>query len=466
MNTQNHKNRPGRALPLVSLLALAVAAGAQAAPQANPGGNFSGVNNTEAAFEPLGNTMTGDWGGVRKDLRDKGWDIKLEYVGEGATNLRGGYDDDRTGRWSSQYMFGLWGDMNKIAGWENSVFKLAITSRDGRNLTDDRITDPRVGGYSSVQEVYGRGQTWRLTQLWLSKGFFDGRLDIKAGRFGEGEDFNSFECDFQNLAFCGSQVGNWEGVWYNWPVSQWALRVKYSLTPELFVQVGAYEQNPSLLETGNGFKLNGSGTKGAVLPVEMVWSPKVNGLPGEYRVGYYYSTADANDVYEDVNGNSAALTGLDYKEHSSKHGYWVVARQQITAHNDDPSRGLSVFANFTAHAKDVNKVSNYVQAGLVYKGPFDGRPKDDIGFGVARISTNSDFRDNQRALNQAAGATDYDDPAYTPLQHNEYDAELYYGVHVTNWLTVRPNIQYIKSPGGVREVDNAVVGGLKVQAVF
>ncbi|MGS1397556.1 carbohydrate porin [Pseudomonas aeruginosa] len=57
-----------------------------------------------------------------------------------------------------------------------------------------------------------------------------------------GEDFNSFPCDFQNLAFCGSQVGNWAGsIWYNWPVSQWALRVKYNFAPDWYVQVGAYE---------------------------------------------------------------------------------------------------------------------------------------------------------------------------------------------------------------------------------
>ncbi|MGG6939107.1 UNVERIFIED_CONTAM: carbohydrate porin, partial [Pseudomonas aeruginosa] len=85
-----------------------------------------------------------------------------------------------------------------------------------------------------------------------------------------------------------------------WPVSQWALRVKYNLAPDWYVQVGAYEQNPSNLETGNGFKMSGSGTKGALLPVELIWQPKVGAeqLPGEYRLGYYYSTAKADDVYD------------------------------------------------------------------------------------------------------------------------------------------------------------------------
>jgi porin len=140
----------------------------------------------------------------------------------------------------------------------------------------------------------------------------------EAGYFGEGEDFNTFPCDFQNLAFCGSQVGNWAtNIWYNWPVSQAAIAREVQHHDELYAQIGAYNQNPSQLEHGNGFKLSGSGTKGTVLPVELVWSPKVNSLPGEYRVGYYKSTAEADDVREDVNGNDAATTGAAYKSHSS-----------------------------------------------------------------------------------------------------------------------------------------------------
>lgn len=51
-----------------------------------------------------------------------------------------------------------------------------------------------------------------------------------------------------------------------------------------------------------------------------------------------------------------------------------------------------------------------------------------------------------------------------PIQRAEYDMELYYGVHLTDWMTVRPNIQYVRHPGSVSEVDNAVVAGLKIQA--
>jgi porin len=307
----------------------------------------------------------------------------------------------------------------------------------------------------------------RLTQLYIQHQFLDGKLDVKAGYFGEGEDFNTFPCEFQNLAFCGSQVGNWAtNIWYNWPVSQAALRVKYNITPEFYAQIGAYNQNPSQLEHGNGFKLSGSGTKGTVLPVELVWSPKVNNLPGEYRVGYYKSTAPANDLREDINGADAATTGQSYRVHNSKHGYWFVAQQQLTSHNGDASRGLNVAANATFHDKATNIVDNYQSLMFVYKGPFDARPKDDIGIGFARIHVNNEVKKNAELANEANGVTDYNDPLYAPLRSTEYNYELNYGIHVTNWLTVRPNLQYITHPGGVDQVDNALVAGLKIQSVF
>ncbi|MDP0971766.1 carbohydrate porin, partial [Klebsiella pneumoniae] len=81
-----------------------------------------------------------------------------------------------------------------------------------------------------------------------------------------------------------------------------------------------------------------------------------NGLPGEYRVGYYKSTADAADVREDVNGGDAGTTGAAYRVRSSKTGYWGVLQQQLTTHNGDASRGLNIAANVTFHDKDTNLV--------------------------------------------------------------------------------------------------------------
>ncbi|WP_350601033.1 carbohydrate porin [Pseudomonas sp. 65/3-MNA-CIBAN-0223] len=412
---------------------------------------------------------TGDWGGVRSELLEQGVDVIVGYVGEAATNVHGGYNHDRTARYTAQWALGTHLDLQKLLGWNEAEFQLLVTERNGNNLSNDRVSDPRAPQLSSVQEVWGRGQTWRLTQMWYRQKFFNSALDLKFGRVGVNEDFASFPCDFQSLSFCSAPIGNVAGdIWYSGPVSQWGGRVRYNLDEHWAVQVGVYEQNPSYLETGNGFKLSGSGTKGALVPVEIIWKPTLGeeALPGEYRLGYYHSSASANDLYDDVNGNPQVLTGQAPKLHSSKHGAWIIGQQQLTAHNGDASRGLSVFASLTVHDKATSGIESFQNIGAVYKGPFDARPKDDLGVGIARLKVNDDVTKRQRLINDSTGIGDYNDPQYVPVQHSEYNIELNYGVHVTDWLTVRPNVQYVRNPGGVYEVDNAWVAGVKLQASF
>jgi len=125
-----------------------------------------------------------------------------------------------------------------------------------------------------------------------------------------------------------------------------------------------------------------------------------------------------------------------------------------------------VFASLTVHDKATSGIESFQNIGVIYKGPFNARPKDDIGLGIARLKVNDDVTRSQRLINDSSGIDDYDNPLYVPVQHSEYNIELNYGVHMTDWLTVRPNVQYVRNPGGVYEVDNAWVAGVKIQASF
>ena len=390
------------------------------------------------AFDPQSQWMFGDWNGQRTQLQQKGYDFSLGYTGELATLLDAKNHSSHGTEYSDQFAFGAHLDLEKILGWNDTEAQITVTERNGHSLS--QTSDALAGHLSSAQEVWGRGQTWRLTDFWIKKKFLDQKLDIKVGRFGEGEDFNSFDCDFQNLALCGSQVGNWVGdQWYNWPVSQWAARVKYNIQPDLYAQVGVYEYNPENLERGKGFNLSTDGSHGAIIPAEVVWQPKVTAaqLPGEYRLGYYYSTADVQNL---KNPNQTD----DHKQ-----GMWVVAKQQLSTHHGDVNRGLTGFVNLTVHDSDTNAVSNMQNVGLIYKGLLDARPKDEIAIGFSRISINDDLNDKQ-----------------VHQQDEEFNTELYYGVHATNWLTIRPNIQYIHHVGAYNDGENVWVGGIKFQTAF
>lgn len=419
----------------------------------------------DTAFAPQSRWMTGDWGGKRTALLEQGIDIKLGYTGETATLLGGGYSTSKhPTRYTDQFSIGADIDLQKWLGWEDAAFSIAVANRNGDTLDDD-INDPRATGLGSVQEIHGRGSVTRLSELWLSKGWRDDAINLKLGRMASSDDFASEDCRFQNVAFCGAQPGNYVSSIHNGPIGSWGARLRYRMAPDWYLQAGAYAINPENLDNSKGFRLDPGGTKGGHFPVELLWRPTLDGLPGEYRLGYYTTTAPVSDVYEDQYGQSAARSGNDYRKRDHRHGWWVIGKQQLTEVDGDRSRGLTLVGSATFNDRQTTPVASYQKISLVYNGVFDARPRDELGFGVARMQLSSRFLRNAENANAVSGL-DYADPGFVPEQHTQYQAELHYRVQLTGWLSVMPNLQYVKDPGGLSEVKDAWVLGLQVQSSF
>jgi carbohydrate-selective porin OprB len=49
---------------------------------------------------------------------------------------------------------------------------------------------------------------------------------------------------------------------------------------------------------------------------------------------------------------------------------------------------------------------------------------------------------------------------------NESIAEIDYGLQLTRWLKIRPNLQYVINPGGTGKIPNAFVIGLYTEVTF
>ncbi|MBO8215654.1 carbohydrate porin [Acinetobacter nosocomialis] len=407
--------------------------------------------------------LLGDWNGERQQLEQQGYKFTASIMSQAATNLDGGYNDSNTFENAAQLSLGATFDLDKIAGWKDTTASLVVTKREGNALTLERIKDPRSSQLGNAQEIYGRGKIWRLSQAWIKKGFADNTVQVKVGRMGMSEDFNSSQCEFQNLLLCGGQLGKSIGsIWYNSPVGVWAANVKYQFAPEWSLGVGVYEVNPDNIKTesnSDGFNLDMNNVKGATIPVELAWKPKLaafNGLPGEYKVGALYSTAEANDI---------KTAG---KVHDGKQSFWINAQQQLSHAGQDPKRGLYVSFNGVVNDKATTFVQSTQQLALWYKGPFDSRPNDSIGFGIANYVVNDRAKDKQIATNESRGYYSYDPIAsnYIPIQDDELNVELNYTYQWSPAVMLRPNIQYIHQPAGVKEVDDAWVAGLSVKVNF
>lgn len=404
------------------------------------------------APQPFSDDLSLDWEGIRSDWLDKGVDFRIGYVSETATNVQGG--DRELTRYTDQITFSAAFDLEKLLGLEQAKFKIAITDRNGNNLS----SDADLQSLQQVQELYGRDQTWRWTQFWYQQKYLDGMVDWKIGRITEGEDFAAFSCDFINLTFCGAPPGNIVGsYWYNWPVSQWATRVKVSLKGVGYVQIGAFDVNSDYLQNKYSMDLWRPGSaSGVLVPLELGWLPAFgDGLKGSYKVGAWYNSSTAPDVVENTYGQPLAIDGGQPLIRHGQYGAYANFLQQLTAPSDD--RGLSVFFNATYADRRTATQDNQLAAGLLYKGPFASRPADELGFAIGRTHVNSRIADVETQLNTA-------NPGSVGVQGSEYVGELFYGFHVTRWLDLRPSVQYVVQPGGVASNTNDVIVGLRVSA--
>jgi porin len=388
--------------------------------------------------------LLGDWGGERTRLQNQGIDFQFGYTGEFAYNATGGIKSEAT--YTDQYAAGMTLDLNRLIGIPDAQFQATITERTGRNLSDDA----QLGTLQQVQEVFGRGQTIRLTDFWYEQKYADGLIDWKVGRMPFGEDFAAFPCDFQNLMFCGSAPGNIVGN-YIWdaPISQWATRVKLALNGFGYFQVGIYDVNPKYLGVQDQvLPVFFPGSTGALVPVELAWLPKFgnDALSGSYKFGAWYDTSTADDVVDDINGNPFALTGLPPLQRRGRYGGYINFQQQMTS-------SLSLFLNVVMADRRTATIDRQIAGGLIYTGPLSWRPNDDVALAVGTTHVNSRVA-NVETLQNTDGLG------------SEYTFEVDYTFRPDNGLLFRPNIQYVHHPGGTSQNHDVLVFGLKTSANF
>ena len=408
------------------------------------------------APQPFSPELYLDWHDLRELLSQEGIDFRIGYVSETATNLQGG--DQQLWRYTDQWTFWTRLDLQKLFNLRDAQFNVIITDRNGGNLS----TDAHLDSLQQVQELYGRGQTWRWTEFWYGQQYFKQHLDWKVGRMPVGDDFAAFSCEFMNLTFCGSGPGNVVGsYWYNWPVSEWATRIKATSQRFGYLEFGAYAVNPSWLLTRNALKLgNPSGTTGVLMPLEVAWLPTMRGFAGSYKIGGWYSSTTAPDVVDNTAEEPLVIDGGAPLMHHGQYGAYVNFEQRLTAPDGlGSARGLSLFFNATYADRRTSTLDSQVAVGVLYKGPLASRPEDELGVAAGETHVNSRVAAVERLQNEEG---------YGPVavQSSEWVGEVFYNLHMAGWLDLRPNLQYVADPGGVAGRVNDVIFGIRVAMNF
>jgi porin len=398
--------------------------------------------------------MTGNWGGTRTRLEELGINMRGGFTAESAYNPVGGQFP--AVRYTQQFYIGADFDLGRLADLPGGKVVTTLTDRKGRSLSADAINENRY----AVQEVYGGGRITRLVEMHYQQELLDGRLLVDVGWEPMGMYFamSPLWCGFfQTLATCGTVSINSDGDWQDWPFGQWGARVKLQATPEVYVSTGVYQVNPA--NASQGFDLSFAGT-GVIVPFEVGWLPgQGGGLPGEYKVGGYFDSAPTEDILFALNGLSVGGTRGPFAANGGRWGAYAQANQMVYREAPGSKRGLTLFGMATLSDPNTALLRYSVTVGAIYQGTFPNRDADFVSlmFGYARY--NSRVTELQEEINSVI-------PNAIGVQTYESVVEVDYGIAVTPWMQVRPNLQYVIRPGGTGNVQDAFVIGLFTSITF
>jgi porin len=410
---------------------------------------FAQSAHSDNPAAPGQTTLTGNWGGLRSYLDDRGVTITLAYVNDLLANVGGGIRSGQVGLGAFQPQLDV--DLQKLAGWEGGHVHVHGL------VTHGPFFSPTYLGNILAASNLEAGPVARLYALWYEHNTPDDRWSIRTGLMLADSQFlqSKTAANFINngISWPTFLAANLPASGPAYPLPAPGVRLRVKPRDDLAFQVGVFSGDPSggngsnqpaPLPTGTVFSFRG----GAFLIGEASYllnqGKDAWGLPGAYRIGAWYHTSPRfGDQRFDTIGLSLAnplSTGMPL-EHTADHGVYAVIDQMLYRVPGTADQGLSGFVRAGGAPNDRNLINFYADGGLVYKGLVPRRPDDKVGIAAAYARVG----DNARGLDADTGLFGN---FFYPIRSGETMIELMYQAQLTPWWTMQPDLQYIIRPGG------------------
>ena len=307
------------------------------------------------------------------------------------------------------------------------------------------FTGRRVGGLQNVSGDETLPGTFRLYEAWLQQELAGGQGGVKAGLI----DINTtFDVQETAALFVNASQGIGPDLGdtglngpSDYPTPALAVTGFYRPAEGWTAQLGLFNGvagDPAHRTDFVDVKLDGALIIGQV--------EKRFGDAARVEVGAWTYTAAFPSLDQFTpSGQPRAVHGND--------GLYGLVEGRLLARPGDNGGGLNGWVRVGLANGDINRVANYLGAGLVYTGPFRGRDKDEVGFALARAGA-------------GAGARYVGALAGRHIGEAETDLEATYRYVFTDWLNIQPDLQYVIDPGGDRHRPNAVVVGLRLAFTY
>jgi len=382
-------------------------------------------------------TLTGDWGGARTNLSERGVTLEVVLKADVLSNLSGGIK--RGTQYMDNWDFKLKADADKLWGWNNTTAFLQLISNHG-----GKLNATHVGSFMGVDNIEVSTNTTQLFHAWLERSFFDEKFSVLAGLYPVDSQFyvtdstGVFLHPTGGMAAEVAQTG--AGGPSIFPTSSFGVRAMWQPTAKYYFQAALVDGVPGNPNNPHGTHIRFDRGDGTLAIVETGFRPTEE--ISKYAVGYWRYTPRFDDlVATDALGNPVRRVNR---------GAYFLAEQTVFREKDDSSQGLALFFRYGVANGDVNTLDYSASLGLRYKGLLPGRDEDEFGIGLTRGHAGAKFR-------QAAA---------TPLAANETALEITYRAKVTSWLAIQPTLQRIANPGHDPTLGNAWIAGARFEIAF
>ena len=389
----------------------------------------------QAELEPMswwnGQTMTGDWDGRLRRLGQMGITLDSTF----ATDIVGNPVGGKTRGFAYAGSYGLSLNINfDRTGWKDLDLFSSAVWRTGTSLSQRKINNQ-----FPVQQVFG-SQTVKLNELYIRQMFFNENMEIKAGRLDAGNDFlanGELYSRYVNNGFDGNPISIFFNVPFTaYPNSTWGACLIFKPYKRLSMKYAVFNANSDIKKAKyHGVNFIFKSTNGVIWITE--WCALVkqekedHGMPGNYKVGYFYLTGDERNFRGVKKSRDQCL--------------YLLFDQMIYRPDANSDRGLTPFVSLILAPKNRNLFPLFFNGGLVYKGLFKNRPDDYASFGYIYGKYSSDQAESQRGRGEE-------------LQNFETIYELNYWAQINKWFYIVPDFQIVVHPKGLKNPRAYVFG--------
>jgi porin len=385
--------------------------------------------------------LTGDWGGLREELRNHGitFDVSATTYFQGIAS--GGLEEGSEFGGRNDYWLNL--DGQKAGLWPGFFMTLhgETVYRESVNPESGAVVPVNIG---RAHPAFSGSETaltaLRFTQA-LSENFvlYAGKIntiDNVQQPFMPGR---GLDAGFMNAAFVWNPI---LGRTMNYATLGAGAAILSEGYPVASLTV--YDTHDA--STTSGF--NNAFDNGAIIYTTVSLPTKFFGMPGHQSVWGAYSSGR----YGIVDKQSLNQIPPELHPTSFERGTWWMTYlfdQALWVDPTDQTRSWGVFGNFGISDGKPNPIRLSAIFGIGGASPISGRKHDTFGLAYYYLGFSDDFKDVARVV--------------TPVR-DERGLELFYNVGLTPWLHITPDLQVITPILGAAET--SVVLGLRMKIDF